>query len=35
MVTGMAEREAVCGLISRLAALVCRAIGPSRSVQLA
>lgn len=31
MVTGLAEGEAVCGLISRLAAVVCRAIGPSLS----
>lgn len=32
MVTGLAEGEAVWGLISRLAALVCRAISPSLSV---
>lgn len=34
MVTGLAEGEAVCGLISWLTALVCRAISPSLSVVL-
>lgn len=34
MVTGLAEGEAVCGLIRQLAALACRAISPSLSVEL-
>lgn len=34
MVTSLAEGEAVCGLISWLVALVCRAISPSLSVVL-
>lgn len=34
MVTGLAEGEVVCALISRLVALVCRAIGPSLSMLL-